>query len=179
MQRPDALPHDQVVVGQEHGDGRVSTSARAPVVTSGLLFAAVAGAEIARRAARSTWSAGATASLHWVTARTVEVRRPPSRKARSPCSEPGPYSARRSPSTSTRTTPSSTKNSSCPGLALLGDRGPAGHLADSWLGRAVHELDRQLALECRLDLGGQSRGVAGRPTGCACRRRCGTKWKSR
>ena len=68
------------------------------------------------------------ASLHWVTARTLEVRVPPSRKALSPCMEPGPYSASRSPSTSTRTTPSKTRKSSSPGSPCSVIIAPAANL---------------------------------------------------
>ena len=51
-------------------------------------------------------SRAATATRSGVMAVTLEVRVPPSRRARSPITAPGPSSARALPSTSTRTTPS-------------------------------------------------------------------------
>ena len=51
-------------------------------------------------------SRAATATRNGVMAVMVEVRVPPSRRARSPITAPGPSSARALPSTSTRTTPS-------------------------------------------------------------------------
>src|SRR5258708_695546 len=54
------------------------------------------------------------ATLHWVTARSVAVRAPPSIRARSPRTAPGPRSTSFSPPTSTESTPSSSRKSSLP-----------------------------------------------------------------
>ena len=69
----------------------------------------------ARGAGRGRRRAGAAATRTRVTAVSVEVRRPPSSRARSPRTAPGPTSPSTWPSTSTETTPSSTRNSSSPG----------------------------------------------------------------
>ena len=61
-------------------------------------------------------SPDAHATVHRVTARSVEVRNPPSITARSPSRAPGPSSATGSPSTSTASTPSSSRNISSPGV---------------------------------------------------------------
>ena len=58
--------------------------------------------------------------------------------------------------------------------ALLDDDGPGLDLADLGLGAALHHMRRELAFECGLELGGDGGGVAGHPTGCACRRPGGT-----
>src|SRR5258708_9662798 len=54
------------------------------------------------------------ATLHWVTARSVAVRAPPSIRARSPRTAPGPRSTNFWPPTSTESTPSNNRKSSLP-----------------------------------------------------------------
>ncbi len=87
--------------------------------------------------------------MQGVTATIVEVRRPPSRSARSPRMAPGPTSASALPSTSMRRTPSSSRNSSSPDspcltsaspcliLRFFGLAPPRMIVVDSWRSRAV------------------------------------------
>jgi adenylate cyclase len=64
---------------------------------------------------RSTRSTGTTATRQGVTARRVAVRRPPSSRAISPRTAPGPTSVTGRPSRSTSSTPSNSTNSRPPG----------------------------------------------------------------
>lgn len=84
-------------------------------------------ADSSSRRERSMKSASKRATRHGVTAMLLNVRTPPSRCARSASSAPGPYSARRSPSYSMRTTPSRINSTSVPGSPCWNRTAPSGN----------------------------------------------------
>ena len=98
------------------------TVMRAPVIGDSCVtrLAVVAGMRRTRpvatssSACRSIWFLGTTATRHGVTARSVAVRRPSRSSANSPRIAPGPTSVTGLPSTSTRSTPSNSRNRSSP-----------------------------------------------------------------
>ena len=121
-----------------------------------------------------SWSASTIATRHGVTAASVDVRAPSSRWARSPRSAPGPYSARRSPSCSTRMTPSRTRKTSVPGSPCLRQDGAGREALDLDLAASAHDPGRERALERGLDRRHERLGVLVAPRACAGRTTGGT-----
>ena len=112
-----------------------------------------------RDASGRSSSASNMATRHGVTAMLLDVRMPPSRCARSPSSAPGPYSARRSPSRSTRTMPSRMSRTSVPGSPSLTSTVPAGKRSMRRLPPPCISCAESDGLERGLDGGNQRLGV--------------------